>query len=138
MAQGTVQPSSESPLPDRTRTIPDAALDHPDLPDEGVNGHYDSSLTQNFARSDSDSARHSQEEERDAGDADGMDGAAAAEDPEDEEAKRQLTTLEDFARDMSEAAKLILVKRAEFTRVVAVVSYWQNPRNLPHIKIHAR
>ena len=67
-----------------------------------------------------------------------MDGAAAAEDPEDEEAKRHLTTLEDFARDMSEVAKLILVKRAEFTRVVAVVSYWQNPRNLPHIKIHAR
>jgi caspase domain-containing protein len=59
-------------------------------------------------------------------------------DPEEEhESERHLVTLTTFKDDLRECWDSILKNRTEYTKVIAVVAYWQNARNLAHTRTSA-
>lgn len=54
------------------------------------------------------------------------------------ESDNHLTDLKSFAASMSAAAESCLKTRKKFDKVAVVVSYWENPKDLPHMKQNAQ
>lgn len=54
------------------------------------------------------------------------------------ESDNHLTDLKSFAESMSAATERCLKTRKTFNKVAAVVSYWEKPKDLPHMKQNAQ
>lgn len=64
--------------------------------------------------------------------------AASSAGPETTTADPHFERLEDFAQDVTSAAKSILGARAEVTRVVVFIAYWKEARYLKHMRANAQ
>lgn len=59
-------------------------------------------------------------------------------DKTDEISERHKTSLEQFKEGLGEAARHILAKRKRYERVVAIIVYWENAKNLKHMEKNAK